>query len=51
MEMEFDLGFYLHIPYFNDMDFLEFQWKFERVQKEKQRLNGKKNIADGSNFG
>jgi hypothetical protein len=33
LEIEFHLGMLLHIPYFDDMDYLQFIWKHERLNK------------------
>lgn len=51
--MEFEIGMFLHIPIFEEMDFYQFQWKFDRIQKHKKQLNsnGNTNIADGTRFG
>lgn len=53
LEMEFEIGMFLHIPIFEEMDFYQFQWKFDRIQKHKKQLNsnGNTNIADGTRFG
>jgi hypothetical protein len=52
--MEFDIGLLLHIPFFDDLDFYQFQWKFERLQKHKRDLNesmnGGKKFASTSDF-
>lgn len=54
LEMEFDIGLLLHIPFFDDLDFYQFQWKFERLQKHKRDLNesmnGGKKFASTSDF-
>ena len=41
LEVEFQLGLELHIPYFNDMDYFEFIWKYERLNKYKVEKSGK----------
>jgi hypothetical protein len=52
--MEFEVGMNLHIPYFDEMDFYQFQWKFNRIQQYKKDMmeskRPKTNVADGSNF-
>jgi hypothetical protein len=52
--MEFALGFHLSISVFDNLDFFQFEWKFDRVQKhikeENDRKTQKTNIADGSRF-
>lgn len=35
----------LHIPYFDDMDYFEFVWKYERLSKYKQERAGSKDLA------
>lgn len=48
LEMEFDVGLLLHIPFFDDLDFYQFQWKFERLQKHKRDLN--ESMSGGKKF-
>lgn len=51
--MEFQMNWYLRIPYFDDMEYYEFEWKYDRmIEKIKQinSSNNSSNIADGTRF-
>jgi hypothetical protein len=42
LEIEFYLSLYLHIPYFDNLDYYQFLWKYERLNrhfKEKEEAN------------
>jgi len=45
------LNLNLHIPYFDDMDFYSFQWKYDRLVQHFEQIKSKNsNVADGSRF-
>ncbi len=39
LEMEFQLNLFLHIENFNNMSYLEFLWKYERLQELRMQEN------------
>ena len=41
LEVEFNLSLHLHLPYFDNMDYYQFIWIFERLKKHIKENNEK----------
>jgi hypothetical protein len=51
LEIEFTLGMNLNIPYFDNIDWYEMEWKYNRFLKFLESKTQKQsNIADGTRF-
>lgn len=54
LELEFNLGMYLNIPYFDNIDWYDMEWKNSRLLKFLEKKNNpntqQTNIADGTRF-
>jgi hypothetical protein len=48
LEKEFDLSYDLKIPFnYNDDEFFEFVWRYERLVEQRRRENEAKRLAEG----
>ena len=54
LEIEFTLGMHLNIPYFDNIDWYDMEWKYNRtlkfIEKKNNPSSSLSNIADGSRF-
>ena len=48
LELEFQMTYSLNIPFdYNDMEYYEFVWRFERLVTERKRENEAQEMANG----